>query len=128
MNRVAAITNALGHATIYEYDVRSNKTYEGGATYPVRYTYTDDVKLATRTWARGIVTTYAYDGWGKLIETAYSDNTPTVTLFYDAFNRQVEAHDDAGRRFAFARSGDETSAYAPLTTPKFPAALRLNLV
>ena len=39
MNRVAAITNALGDATIYEYDHRGNKTYEGGATYPVRYTY-----------------------------------------------------------------------------------------
>ena len=39
MNRVAAITNALGDATIYEYDVRGNKTYEGGATYPVRYAY-----------------------------------------------------------------------------------------
>ena len=200
MGRVAAVTNALGHATIYEYDHRGNKTYEGGATYPVRYTYdiygnkttmttyrhepdggvghaalpttggtmvgrgvltappgdtttwfydeasgvmtnkvyadgkgprytyTDDGKLATRTWARGIVTTYAYDGWGNLIETAYSDNTPTVTVAYDALGRQVEAHDDAGRRVAFARSGDETSAYAPLTTPKFPAALRLNLV
>ena len=39
MGRVAAVTNALGDATIYEYDHRGNKTYEGGATYPVRYTY-----------------------------------------------------------------------------------------
>ena len=169
MNRVAAITNALGDATIYEYDYRGNKTYEGGATYPVRYTYdvygnkttmttyrhepegggrgatalpetdgttvgrgdlsappgdtttwlydeasgvmtnkvyadgkgpcytyTADGKLASRTWARGIVTTYSYDGWGNLVETTYSDDTPTVTVDYDALGRQVEAHDAAG--------------------------------
>ena len=35
----AAVTNALGHAIVYEYDLRGRKTYEGGATYPVRYTY-----------------------------------------------------------------------------------------
>ncbi len=36
---LAAVTNPLGNATIYEYDLRGRKTYEGGATYPVRYTY-----------------------------------------------------------------------------------------
>ena len=39
MTHYAAIINALGHATVYEYDHRGDKTYEGGATYPVRYTY-----------------------------------------------------------------------------------------
>ena len=34
-----AVTNALGDAVIYEYDIRGHKTYEGGATYPVRYVY-----------------------------------------------------------------------------------------
>lgn len=36
---LASVTDPLGHATVYEYDLRGRKTYEGGATYPVRYTY-----------------------------------------------------------------------------------------
>ena len=30
------------------------------------YTYTDDGNLATRTWARGVTTSYTYDAWGTL--------------------------------------------------------------
>lgn len=36
---LAGVTNPLGHAIVYEYDLRGRKTYEGGATYHVRYTY-----------------------------------------------------------------------------------------
>ena len=144
---LAAITNPLGNAIVYEYDLRGRKTYEGGATYPVRYTYdvfgnkttmmtyrkeslgpdsgdvttwlydeasgsmtnkvyadgkgptysyTPDGKLTQRIWARRIITDYSYDGWGNLTNTVYSDDTPTVSLFYDAFGRQTEAHDAAG--------------------------------
>ena len=149
---LASVTDPLGNATVYEYDLRGRKTYEGGATYPVRYTYdifgnkttmttyrdvggsqssatapqgdvttwlydiasgsmtnkvyadgkgptynyTPDGKLSQRTWARGIVTDYAYDSWGSLTNTVYSDNTPTVSHTYDALGRQTEAHDAAG--------------------------------
>ena len=149
---LASVTDPLGNATVYEYDLRGRKTYEGGATYPVRYeydtfgnkttmttfrdagaggpgsvpavgdittwlydiasgsmtnkvyadgkgptyTYTPDGKLSQRTWARGIVTDYTYDNWGSLTNTVYSDGTPTISLFYDALGRQVEAHDAAG--------------------------------
>ena len=144
---LAAVTNPLGNAVVYEYDLRGRKTYEGGATYPVRYTYdvfgnkstmmtyrdeskgcdsgdvttwlydeasgamtnkvyadgkgpkydyTPDGKLAQRVWVRGIATDYAYDGWGNLTNTVYSDNTPTVSLVYDVLGRQIEAHDAAG--------------------------------
>lgn len=41
-------------------------------------------------------TTYAYDGWGALTNTVYSDGTPTVSVLNDALGRQVEAHDAAG--------------------------------
>ena len=147
---LASVTDPLGNATVYAYDLRGRKTYEGGATYPVRYTYdifgnkttmttyrnaggpttvsaagdvttwlydvasgsmtnkvyadgkgpfyayTPNGKLSQRTWARGIVTDYFYDNWGSLTNTVYSDGTPTVSLFYDALGRQVEAHDAAG--------------------------------
>ena len=125
---MVAVTNALGNVTEYAYDIRGNKVYESGATYPVTYaydlfnvmtnmttyrtettnnaaltgsaqtsgqapgdvttwlydaasgtltqklyadghgpsyTYTADGKLATRTWARGVVTIYAYDDIGN---------------------------------------------------------------
>ena len=144
---LASVTDPLGNATVYEYDLRGRKTYEGGATYPVRYTYDifgnkatmmtyrneslgpnsgdvttwlydiasgamtnkvyadgkgpsytyiPDGKLSQRIWARGIVTDYSYDEWGSLTNTVYSDNTPTVSLVYDAIGRQTEAHDAAG--------------------------------
>ena len=59
------------------------------------YTYTDDGNLATRTWARGVTTSYTYDAWGSLTSTTYSDGTPSVTFVYDAL----------GRRTAIGRSG-----------------------
>ena len=144
---LASVTDPLGNATVYEYDLRGRKTYEGGATYPVRYTYdifgnktsmttyrdeslgpgsgdvttwlydeasncmtnkvyadgkgpkysyTPDGKLSRRIWARGITTDYAYDGWGNLTNMVYSDNTPAISLVYDALGRQTEAHDAAG--------------------------------
>jgi RHS repeat-associated protein len=57
-----------------------------GATY----TYTPDGKLLTRTWARGVVTTYGYDSANRLVTTTYSndsDLTPDVTLAYDRLGR-----------------------------------------
>lgn len=60
------------------------------------YTYTDNGNLATRTWARGVVTTYSYDGWNNLTNTAYSDGTPSITFVYDALGRQISAIDAVG--------------------------------
>ena len=145
MGQTVAVTNALGNVTVYEYDLRGNKTYEGGATYPVRYTYdvfgnrtsmityrdessgvgdtttwaydeasgvllaktyadgkgltytyTNDGRLATRTSARGIVTTYAYDAWGQLLSVDYADTTPDIAYVYDAMGRQTSATDAVG--------------------------------
>ena len=144
---LASVTDPLGNATVYEYDLRGRKTYEGGATYPVRYTYdifgnkatmmtyrneslgpdsgdvttwlydvasncmtnkvyadgkgptygyTPDGKLSRRIWARGIVTDYLYDAWGNQTNIVYSDNTPTISVAYDALGRQTATHDAAG--------------------------------
>ena len=66
---LVTVTNALGNAVVYEYDLRGRKTYEGGATYPVRYTY--DIfgnKTTMMTYRNeslgpnsGDVTTWRYD-------------------------------------------------------------------
>ena len=55
------------------------------------YTYTPDGKLATRTWARGMVTEYGYDGAGELASVQYSDSTPDVAYTYDRIGRQLSA-------------------------------------
>jgi RHS repeat-associated protein len=51
------------------------------------YTYTVGGKLASRTWARGITTTYSYTQ-GLLTLTDYSDITPDVAITYDGYGRQ----------------------------------------
>ena len=158
---LASVTDPLGNATVYEYDLRNRKTYEGGATYPVRYTYdifgnkttmmtyrneslgptsgdvttwlydvasncmtnkvyadgkgptygyTLDGKLSRRIWARGIVTDYLYDAWGNQTNIVYSDNTPTISVAYDALGRQAAAHDAAGiTTFAYDAFGSLTN-------------------
>ena len=59
------------------------------------YDYTPEGRLSRRTWARGITTDYAYDAWGNLTNTVYSDDTPAVSISYDAMGRQIEAHFEA---------------------------------
>ena len=158
---LASATDPLGQVTTYAYDLRGRKTYEGGATYPVRSvydvfgnrtamaTYRDEAKgpdsgdvtmwlyddasglvtnkvyadgrgpkygygangrLEKRTWARGVETSYLYDGWGNLTNTAYSDGTPSVSAAYDAMGRQVEVRDAAGvTTFAYDAFGAVTN-------------------
>ena len=90
--------SASGDTTTWLYDIASgamtNKVYADGKG--PTYSYTPDGKLAQRTWTRGIITDYSYDNWGNLINTVYSDGTPTIALSYDALGRQTEAHDAAG--------------------------------
>jgi RHS repeat-associated protein len=79
---LAVVTDPLGNATVYEYDLRGRKTYEGGATYPVRYTY--DVfgnKTTMMTYRNeslgpdsGDVTTWLYDvASGSMTNKVYAD-------------------------------------------------------
>ena len=53
-------------------------------------TYTPDGQLATRAWARGVTTTYAYTN-GSMIAIDYSDSTPDVAFQYDRLGRMVSA-------------------------------------
>ena len=161
MGQTVAVTNALGNVITYEYDLRGRKTYEGGATYPVRYTYdvfgnktsmktyrneasgvgdtttwtydeasgvllaktyadgkgltytyTNDGRLATRTNARNIVTTYTYDDWGQLLAIDYADTTPDIAYTYDAMGRQTSATDAVGTTtFTYDAVGQLTSEH-----------------
>lgn len=62
-------------------------------TYPKpECVYAETMKqLATRTWARGLVASYAYDASGKLLSLDYSDTTPDIAYTYDRLGRQLSA-------------------------------------
>lgn len=51
------------------------------------YTYTPGGRLFTRTWERGITTTYGYNTAGELTTTEYSDDTPDVVITPDKLGR-----------------------------------------
>jgi RHS repeat-associated protein len=70
------------------------------------YNYKPSGRLLTRTWARGVTTTYSYNGAGDVAAIAYSDATPGVTTAYDRQDRAVTLTDGAGTRsFAYHVSG-----------------------
>ena len=90
MGQTVAVTNALGNVTVYEYDLRGNKTYEGGATYPVRYTYDvfgNKTSMTTyRNEASGIgdTTTWTYDeASGVLLAKTYADGKGLTYTYTD---------------------------------------------
>lgn len=63
----------------------------------VSYSFTPAGRQYTRTWARGVVTTYGYDpDSGDLASQIYSDGTPTVTYEYDQRGRPDVITDAAG--------------------------------
>ena len=67
----------------------TNKVYADGAG--PTYAYTPDGRLALRTWARGVSTSYSYDGAGNLVSTTYSDDTPSIACAYDRSGNIVSA-------------------------------------
>ena len=84
---LASVIDPLGNATVYEYDLRGRKTYEGGATYPVRYTY--DIfgnKTTMMTYRNeslgpdsGDVTTWLYDdATGMMTNKVYADGSAVM--------------------------------------------------
>ena len=55
------------------------------------YAYSPEGRLARRTWARGVTTNYVYDDFDSLVSKTYSDETPSVSLGYDAHGRLLRA-------------------------------------
>ena len=69
-----------------------------------------DGKLSTRTWSRGVVTSYAYNAAGDLTGISYSDSTPAVTLSYNRLGQKTSVTDAVGSRsFAYNSTFDLTS-------------------
>jgi RHS repeat-associated protein len=70
----------------------TNKVYNDGKG-PL-YTYTPAGRMQTRTWARGVTTTYSYDNAGALSTMGYSDSTPGVSYAYDRLGRQSSINEN----------------------------------
>ncbi|MEM6820322.1 MAG: RHS repeat-associated core domain-containing protein [Verrucomicrobiota bacterium] len=80
----------------------TNWVYEAGTglllrkTYPdgsgPSFTYDTAGNRITRTWARGVVTRYGYDGFNRLVSKVYEndpENTPSVIISRDRIGRPV---------------------------------------
>jgi len=123
--RMKTMTNWSGFAsgsgarvTTWNYDgyrgFLTNKVYDGNTAGP-GYAYTAAGRLKTRTWARGVTTTYGYTTAGDLQTASYSDSTPGLTNGYDRRGRQTTAtngivvctlaYNDAGQLLGESYSG-----------------------
>ena len=87
---LASVVNPLGCAIVYEHDLRGRKTYEGGATYPVRYTYDVFGNKTTMMTYRdeslgpdsGDVTTWLYDEASNCMTNKVYSDGKGPTYFY----------------------------------------------
>lgn len=108
---LGSVTDPLGNATVYECDLRGRKTYEGGATYPVRYTYDifgnkiamvtyrdekssngDETRwlydeasnyMTNKVYADGKGTSYSYDSYGRVCKRIWARGIETTYSYND---------------------------------------------
>lgn len=77
------------------------------ASQVVTYTYDLASRLTSRTWARGVVTTYAYDPTlADLVTVEYSDGTPAVECTYDRLGRPTVITTDLVAQTEFTYRAD----------------------
>lgn len=84
--------------TTWSYDPQTgfllSKTYPDSRT--VSYAYDAFGRVETRTWARGVVTTYGYNNAGELSSVTYSDGTPAVSVTYNRVGQKESASGGVG--------------------------------
>jgi RHS repeat-associated protein len=95
--RMTTMTNWSGfpltgaRVTTWNYD--SQRAWLNNKRYPDNtgpdYTYQPSGRLASRTWARGVVTTYSYNNAGEQSLIDYADSTADVSFSYDRLGRMT---------------------------------------
>lgn len=77
----------------------------------VEYTYNAVSWPVSRTWARGVITTYGYNAVGDVNSINYSDETPDATdMEYDKGGRLVEVTDASGKGdISYSNFGDRAT-------------------
>lgn len=111
---------------------------EGSVNRKWTYTYTSLGQLSTRTWARGVVTTYGYyDGstttpshsshrTQELRQISYSDGTPTVSYTYKRSGLPDQITDFTGTRILAYRSNDLQLASETLPSTFYGASRTIS--
>jgi RHS repeat-associated protein len=75
------------------------KSKKDAANNLVQYTYDTRGQLKTRTWARGVTTTYSYSSTtAELTGISYSDGTPTLSYTYNRLGQSATVGDFTGTR------------------------------
>ena len=83
-NGVAATGAACDRQRSFVYDALSRLSSSNNPeTGTISYSYDGNGNVHTRTDARGIVTTYGYDGLNRVLGKTYTDGTPAVSFTYD---------------------------------------------
>jgi len=103
----------------------TNKVYADGSR--VVYAYTDVGRLASRTWARNIVTAYSYDTLGQTLTIDYPGTWYDVYYAYDVFG-YASSSSNSFARYTFLNSlnGTATNETAVIGTNVFTLARCLD--
>jgi RHS repeat-associated protein len=94
-------TTGTGDTTTWTYDDPTGLLLSkaDASNQAVSYTYNTRGQTASRVWARGITTTYGYDGnTGELLNVTYTDATPSVTYAYSRMGQIATVADATGTR------------------------------
>ncbi|HWA09836.1 MAG TPA: RHS repeat-associated core domain-containing protein [Opitutaceae bacterium] len=68
-------------------------------SHAVTYTYNTRAQLSTRTWARGVTTSYAYDtATAEQRDIVYDDSTPALHYYYNRLGQVSQVDDLTGTR------------------------------
>ncbi len=105
---LATVTDAMGNATKYEYDLAGRKTKETRpmGQYAV-FTYDAAGNLKTKTDAKGQTTTYNYDKLNRLINVVYADGK-TEGFTYDERGALVGYTGDVAGAMTYDALGRKT--------------------
>jgi len=108
LERRTSVTDPRTGASLTHYNEKGQVDYtQDAAGHQTRYTYDPDTgRRATVTDANGAVTSYGYDGNGRLNRVTGPSGTTTVT--YDAIGRKIQVDDPSGSvRFEYDQAMKE---------------------
>ncbi len=85
LGRLVAVTNAMGHATLYEYDAAGNLAAQTDANgHTTRFAYDAMGRRVSRVLPGGQTETYTYDAAGNMAsKTDFNGKTTTYRLQRD---------------------------------------------
>jgi RHS repeat-associated protein len=107
-----AYTNQLGLITRYTYDEAGRKTAETNANQEtIRFTYNAASDLLTLTDGKNQVTTWNYDGFGRLTNKLDQSSVEILRYAYDANDRLTNrwSNEKLDTRYAFDPAGNLTN-------------------